>query len=631
MLIVSENFTVINPSPLLPCANFYEYSCASWRAQTVKPDLEATWNHFTAASYEIKKKIQRILEAPIEDDNLSLHKSQVFYHACLHSKKQEGQHLEELRLLIQHFRGWPILENGYNSSSYSWLEEVASINRKLGFSPIIKFNIGIDYKDTNKYVLYMEPGNLVFPSNLLLDPLESSKELIAYKKWIFESIKLLYPASWIIQNLDDKVRKIVDFERRLAKLMSVKSGMQRNTLGRFTKKLKCDFSKAVEVLYRGMDRKIGKPATVVIKNFKYIKNLVLFMNRVSGGNIANYLIWTIVKEFSRDTSVHLRALNFSIDKAILGIPSDLPQEIECTNKAMEYFSFAILPKYLDWYIKNDTVRSVKMVAEAVKSEYVSLLKANTWLSEKTRELAIDKIQSIQTVIGYSEWMNNGTELQKLYNKLTITGNHFKNILKLKQLIAERNLLLVETSKIVPLWPSNIFDVNAYYSILQNLIFIPLGILQEPFYFENGPRIFSYAALGSLIGHELAHSLDSTGRQADSNGVIRMWWPNEDIIEYQSKSKCFESNANQTESVLLIGETMADNIGLDLSYQAYKTSSNIGLEEILWNFKSDKIFFLSYAQDQWLQVSALEVTSELSLLVIFGQKGHPKFLHSPESC
>lgn len=75
-------------------------------------------------------------------------------------------------------------------------------------------------------------------------------------------------------------------------------------------------------------------------------------------------------------------------------------------------------------------------------------------------------------------------------------------------------------------------------------------------------------MGSIIGHELSHSLDpagskalkrtskirqniSRGRQADSNGVLRKWWPNADIAQYQLKSKCFELYANKTESVLLI--------------------------------------------------------------------------------
>lgn len=131
----------------------------------------------------------------------------------------------------------------------------------------------------------------------------------------------------------------------------------------------------------------------------------------------------IVREFSRDISVELKKINFSVDKTVLGINSDISRETECTNKATDYFSFAILPKYLDLYLKNGVITKVQDIAEKIKSEYINLLIENKWLSNGTKILAIDKVKKIQYIVGYSEWMNKHTVLKEYYDKV---GYSFKS-------------------------------------------------------------------------------------------------------------------------------------------------------------------------------------------------------------
>lgn len=49
---------------------------------------------------------------------------------------------------------------------------------------------------------------------------------------------------------------------------------------------------------------------------------------------------------------------------------------------------------------------------------------------------------------------------------------------------------------------------------------------------------NYGAIGTVLGHELTHGFDNSGRQFDSTGNMRQWWTNETIGEYMEKTQCF---------------------------------------------------------------------------------------------
>lgn len=42
----------------------------------------------------------------------------------------------------------------------------------------------------------------------------------------------------------------------------------------------------------------------------------------------------------------------------------------------------------------------------------------------------------------------------------------------------------------------------------------------------------------VVGHEIAHSMDSNARKVVLNGNTTFWWPNDVVHEYEEKAKCF---------------------------------------------------------------------------------------------
>uniref|UniRef100_A0A1Y1JTA7 Peptidase M13 C-terminal domain-containing protein n=2 Tax=Photinus pyralis TaxID=7054 RepID=A0A1Y1JTA7_PHOPY len=114
------------------------------------------------------------------------------------------------------------------------------------------------------------------------------------------------------------------------------------------------------------------------------------------------------------------------------------------------------------------------------------------------------------------------------------------------------------------------------------------MLESPFFNLSAPIAYNYGALGSIIGHEISHALDTSGRHADKNGNVGNWWQSEAIRIYNEKTNCFAEQSGASED-LSLGENIADNVGLRISFNALSDLERKG------NKLGEQLFFMSFAQ------------------------------------
>jgi len=119
-----------------------------------------------------------------------------------------------------------------------------------------------------------------------------------------------------------------------------------------------------------------------------------------------------------------------------------------------------------------------------------------------------------------------------------------------------------------------YNVNAYYIPNQNIIYIPNGILQKPFIDLTQNMVYNIACIGTIIGHELSHSLDLSGLYYNEDNIYNKntWFTDKEVIHYKSLQKdiinymqhmCNSDKLNINCS-LYISETTSDITGLLLS-------------------------------------------------------------------
>jgi endothelin-converting enzyme/putative endopeptidase len=161
-------------------------------------------------------------------------------------------------------------------------------------------------------------------------------------------------------------------------------------------------------------------------------------------------------------------------------------------------------------------------------------------------------------------------------------------------------------------------VNAYYSPLLNDINFPVGILQPPFFDNAMDDAVNYGGIGAVIGHELTHGFDDSGRKFDAQGNMTDWWTDADGKQFEEKSQCMVDQYGAYTAVddvklngkLTLGENVADNGGLRIAHMALQSTLAGKPPAPIDGFSADQRFFLGWAQI-WCQNATPEISRLLA--------------------
>ena len=238
--------------------------------------------------------------------------------------------------------------------------------------------------------------------------------------------------------------------------------------------------------------------------------------------------------------------------------------------------------------------------QLVKSEQDALaerIKALTWMSDATKEKALAKLASFRVKIGYpDEW--------KDYSALTVDPekSYYENS-KVARLWRYQEQIDKFGKPVDPTeWHMTPQTVNAYYSSTTNEICFPAGILQPPFFDRNADDAFNYGGIGVVIGHEMSHGFDDSGRQFDKDGNMSGWWDEKDNENFKERAQVLVDFFSSIEvapgvygnGALTLGENIGDHGGLKIAYTAYKNATKDNPLPDKDGFTADQRFFLAFA-------------------------------------
>jgi putative endopeptidase len=221
------------------------------------------------------------------------------------------------------------------------------------------------------------------------------------------------------------------------------------------------------------------------------------------------------------------------------------------------------------------------------------------MSPETRGRAIDKVRQMQIKIAYpDEWMDySGLDIRR--------GNLMRNVLGALRFWARHMLDKVGTPSDRSQWAPNVppQEVNAFYRMTANDIHFPAGLLQPPFFDADADAATNFGALGTLVGHEMTHGFDYSGRHFDGLGNLKEWWSAADAAEYEKRlavqiqhAEAFTLYGKPVNGTLTAGENIADLGGLKLAYRAFEAYLSEQAEEPprISGLTARQRFFLSFA-------------------------------------
>jgi predicted metalloendopeptidase len=157
-------------------------------------------------------------------------------------------------------------------------------------------------------------------------------------------------------------------------------------------------------------------------------------------------------------------------------------------------------------------------------------------------------------------------------------------------------------------------VNAYYTPFGNQIVFPAGILQPPFFDEAFPAAMNFGGIGMVIGHEITHGFDDSGRKFDEAGKLTQWWSDASVAAFEQRAACVEQLYSGIEAApgakingkLTLGENIADLGGVRLAWDGLRQwqATHEPEPSPVPGLTNEQLFFIGFAQS-WCAITADE--------------------------
>ena len=421
-------------------------------------------------------------------------------------------------------------------------------------------------------------------------------------------------------------KMVMDFETRLAKAQ-YDNETNRDPF-KTNNKMTLDTAniKAPGIDYKAYFTEIGLPELTSFNMCQpeYFQEVGKALNETKSLEaVKAYYAWNVINSAASYLSSNFVNANFEFyGRTLSGAEQIRPRWKRVTNTVDGAMGEALGQLYVERYFPAAAKHRMVEMVNNLKEAFAMRIHDAQWMSEGTKQRAIEKLSTIMVKVGYPDkWRDySGLEIKN--------DSYFANVIRSNQFDIAYMVSKIDKPVDKTEWGMTPQTVNAYYNPTTNEICFPAGILQKPFFDMNADDAFNYGAIGVVIGHEMTHGFDDQGRHYDKNGNLNDWWEAEDTARFQKNAQVLVDWFNKVKisddpevyanGKLTLGENIADNGGLHISYQALQNALKKRQvnEKKMDGFTPAQRFFLAYAgvwasnirEEMKLQLTAADVHS-----------------------
>jgi putative endopeptidase len=347
--------------------------------------------------------------------------------------------------------------------------------------------------------------------------------------------------------------------------------------------------------FEGMDAPVH---SLDVSQPPFVKGIAQLVKTVPVADWRVYFKFHLLDDFAPVLPAQFADLEFDFhQKTLNGVPEPRPRwrrAVDAMDGSMgELVGKMFVESHFGAAAKQRMLELVDNLIRAFDSSIDEL----EWMSAPTRAEAKKKLAKITVKIGYPDtWRDYGPlEVRRddLIGNLLRAGafNHER--------LVKRTGGPVDRGE----WLMTPQTVNAYYNPTTNEITFPAAILRWPFFDMDADDAVNYGGIGSVIGHEISHGFDDSGRQFDGDGNLRDWWSAEDGARFKERAdKLVEQYGRYTvldnrplNGQFTLGENIGDLSGMAVAFKAYRLSLAGKTAPVIDGFTGDQRFFLGWAQ------------------------------------
>ena len=467
------------------------------------------------------------------------------------------------------------------------------------------FDVEADMKNTAKHVFEFGGPSTFLPDTTSYQQDDAEKLLGILEK---QSINLLKMAGIDEQEAKEYVKNALAFDKKIAKVVKsteewadYPAAYNSYSLDDFLAKFKSFdmkgfLSQILPVL----------PDKVIVLEPRFLDHAEELINPTNFEEIKGWMITKFINNVANSLSQDFREAAFPYHQAISGQAELTPQKRHAYYVANGSFSEVFGVYYGKKYFGEEAKADVTDMIQRMIKVYEERIRANTWLSEATKEKAIVKLRALVLKIGYPE------KIEKIYDLIQVDPSRslYENEKNIAQVAEKYNLnqLTKPVDRSVWVMPGNMN--NACYDPQRNDITFPAGILQKPFYDLNQSRGTNYGGIGATIAHEISHAFDNNGAKFDEHGNMKNWWTDEDFKEFNQRTQAaidiyddLSYGPAKLNGKQVVAENIADLGGLSCAIQANKSEGG-SMTELFENYAR------SWAQKQRPEAIKTEIAVDV---------------------
>jgi len=548
-----------------PCVDFYQYSCGGWAANSTIPSYQPAW----AKQWDgVTKHVESLTIGLLEKDKGPAGR---FFRSCMDMAT------------IQKLGAAPL---------QPWLAKVAKVtdhdtlSQSLVEMAISDMNVfwswwvDSDSEDASIYSFFLAQGGITMPDRdyYLKDTADMRLHRTRYKEM---SQAILQLAGLSAKEAATDVANSLEVETAIAQAMTPRD-QERNEHGkRYSLAQLAALCPAVdwEGWFAGIGLKgVGtkKVGYLVVKNADFLAQISKIMKTIGMEKIRSYMRFQIVYSYAPFLDLRFEDVLLKWNKNLYGITVLPPRRKKCYFSTTGAMDMPVSKLFVDAYFPEASRQAALKMLHEIRDVFNTTLQHKSWMDPVTRGKAVHKLGEMFMEVGHpTVWPPATFQTFEKYGGIH-ENRYFDNCVT-TNLWDVRNTLAKMGGKVDKRkWgDSSATDVNSYYNRKVNGIFIPAGILQQPFYARDQPVARSYGSVGAICGHEMTHGFDDVGREYDGDGNRNGWWTAKVVSNFKARAQCisdlfssYEMYGEHVNGKLTLGESIADSGGLKFAWEAF---------------------------------------------------------------
>lgn len=581
-----------------PADNFYQYACGGWMEKNPLTDEYSRYGSFDKLAEDNREQLKSLIEeiaANKHEANSIPDKIATLYNMGMDSTTLNNQGAQPIEGMLKNIAALATTDD---------LQKEMTNLHINGINPFFGLFAEADYSDSKMTIAWLwQTGIAMGDRDYYLKDDDHNKELRAkYTEMIANMFTLSGYDKMANKSAEELAQMVMYVETRLAKASYDKEAL-RDPYKTFHKmSVEETDALAKDMKFAEYFKAIGLPEmkSLNVGQPEYITEA----NEILKGDVEKvkaYFAWNVINTAAGYLSDDFVKESFKFyGTALSGKEEMRPRWKRVTGTVDGALGEAVGQMYVEKYFPKEAKDRMITLVDNLKTAFGERIQAAAWMNDTTKQKALEKLGTILVKVGYPDkWRD--------YSGLEIKGDsYFANILRSNQFDIAYMINKIDKPTDKTEWLMTPQTVNAYYNPTTNEICFPAGILQPPFFDMNADDAVNYGAIGVVIGHEMTHGFDDQGRQYDKDGNLKDWWTAGDaenftnnaqvLVDWFNAIKVSDNPETYANGKFTLGENIADNGGLQISYQAMQNAIAKGQVngEEMDGFSAAQRFFIAYA-------------------------------------